>query len=124
NTIATPGVASTFTVSNATAEWTNPNGGLWDDPGNWETGVVPGATDDVLVNLSAGATVTYRSGDMRVGSLHVTGGSLVLSGGSLTVTGDLTVDGSLSLQGGTLARAKVGGTGSASVTAGATLDAV
>jgi hypothetical protein len=41
--------------------WTNPSGGDWDTSGNWNTGAVPAATDDVVINnsLNAGAAITH-----------------------------------------------------------------
>jgi hypothetical protein len=100
--------------------WTNPAGGDWDTPGNWSTGNVPGASDDVVIN-TGGITVTHTTGNTDVvhsltsqadlslsaGSLSLSGASsigstLTISGGTLTGAGDLTVTGLLTWTGGTM----------------------
>lgn len=45
----------------ATAKPNSPPGGLWSDAANWETGAVPTATDDVIIetNPSIGLTPSY-----------------------------------------------------------------
>ena len=53
----------------ATIVWVNPAGGFWDDPNNWDTGVVPGPTDDVLIDVPGDVTITYRSGATTINSL-------------------------------------------------------
>ena len=41
--------------------WVNPAGGDWDTPGNWSTGLLPAAGDDVVIDMAAIA-VTHASG--------------------------------------------------------------
>ncbi len=43
--------------------WINPAGGDWDTGSNWSTGSVPGASDDVTLDLSPGITVTHSQDD-------------------------------------------------------------
>ncbi|WP_372899359.1 hypothetical protein, partial [Stieleria sp.] len=75
--------------------------GNWNDPTNWDAGIVPGIFDDVELSVS-GATATI-SGDHVVRSIHGPGG-LNLIGGSLTVTAESTLTGPFNLgDGGTLA---------------------
>jgi hypothetical protein len=42
-------------------DWINPSGGDWDTPANWSTHALPGATDDVVINLPK-ITVTHATG--------------------------------------------------------------
>jgi hypothetical protein len=85
--------------------WTNPNGGYWDVPTNWSTGVVPTSSDVVSIDTSGAATITIQSGDdIQVQSL-TTGDddTLSITGGSLTVTAGIsTLSGPLTITGGTL----------------------
>jgi RHS repeat-associated protein len=85
--------------------WINPNGGNWDVGANWSTGTTPGAGDVAVIDTTAAATVTVRSGDGIQVQAVTTGGNdtLAITGGSLTVTaGNSTLSGSLSMTGGTL----------------------
>ena len=44
----------------AVVQWINPAGGTWNTPGNWSTGNLPGATDDVVINVpSTNVTITH-----------------------------------------------------------------
>ncbi len=56
------------------------NDGDWNTASNWNTGVVPSATDDVIIN--ANATI---NDNIEVKHLSVEGGSLTIESGSLTV---------------------------------------
>jgi hypothetical protein len=108
----------------STVDWKNPAGGDWDVPANWSTGQVPGASDDVVIDL-AGITVTHSStasdsihsltsqdaltisgGSLSVASNSVIGNNLGLLGATLTGAGTITVTGMLTWSGGTM-----GGTG-------------
>ena len=72
NALGTTDLVTDFTVVEATAVWTNPQGGFWDDPNNWEGGILPGATDDVLIrDLVEGASVVHRSGQTSIRNLIV-----------------------------------------------------
>ncbi len=61
----------TFRVRGPLA-WINPNGGAWDNPANWNEGVVPGPGDIARITLAGTYTVTVnRNAD--VGQLIVGG---------------------------------------------------
>ena len=75
---------------------------LWTTAQNWSGDVVPGADDDVTINVGDNPTVRLNAGDLTVKSLQ-TSEALVLSGHSLQVTGAFQVDSqSLTLGAGTL----------------------
>jgi phage baseplate assembly protein gpV len=84
---------SRFKLLEATVSWIG-GSGFWDEPSNWSTGVVPGATDIVLID-APGATVTYRQADTTIAGL-ILQTELVVSGG-LTITGAALIDGILTL---------------------------
>jgi len=88
-----------------TISWTNPGSGFWDVAANWNTGVVPNASDVVTIDTAGNATITIQPGDdIQVQSL-TTGvtDTLSITGGSLTVTGGVsTLGGPLSMTGGSL----------------------
>ena len=51
----------------ATLTWTNAAGGSWDTPGDWNTGTLPAAGDDVVINaITGGATLTIAAIDMSL----------------------------------------------------------
>ena len=87
----------------ATDNWISVSSGSWDVASNWSTGKVPGATDDVVINVpGASPTVTIGSNVESVASI-TTADPLVISGGGLTVTADSTIGGGLAMTGGSLA---------------------
>jgi hypothetical protein len=103
--------------------WINPAGGDWDTGVNWSTGVVPVATDDVVISQS-GITVTHAANmSESINSLTSQAnidwqnGSLTLDANSL-VSGQFSNEGSLVLQAGSLNLAG-GGTSSGSIAAAA-----
>ena len=52
--------------------WTNPSGGDWDDPNNWSTKVLPGANDDVVINVAgAGWTGSKQFADRAAWDSYV-----------------------------------------------------
>jgi hypothetical protein len=71
----------------AVVSFTNHAGGDWSVPGNWSTGSVPTASDDVVINLP-GITVTHSTGTDIIRTLTlsdplpVTGGILAINGAS------------------------------------------
>jgi len=98
--------------------------GDWGTPSNWSSGSLPGATDDVTIDLP-GITVTHSSGSDTVRSLTMND-PFNLSGGTLTVTGNvaggnvLEQNGNLfTLSGGTLSGATVSAATTITGTAGA-----
>jgi hypothetical protein len=82
--------------------WTGAAGDLnWDTPGNWSSGALPGAADDVLINQS-GITITHNSSTADAVNSLTSQAGLALSGGSLTAAADSSIAGNLTLSGGTL----------------------
>jgi hypothetical protein len=45
----------------ATISWISTTGGDWSDGANWQGGVVPGASDDAVMNLTNAETITISS---------------------------------------------------------------
>ncbi len=88
----------------STVNWINAAGGDWDTGSNWSTGSMPGASDNVTIDLSPGVTVTHSQNDAdSVNDLTVAGAdTLSFSSGSLSIESASTIDGTLNLTGGTL----------------------
>ncbi len=88
----------------SSVNWINPAGGDWDTGSNWNTGSVPGASDDVTLDLSPGITVTHSQDDAdSVNTLTLAGAdTLSISSGSLSIDSASTIDGPLNLSGGAL----------------------
>ncbi len=62
----------------------------WNTPGNWDTGVVPGAAADVVIGASIYQPTT--PGVVTIKTLQVNSGmTLTVGGGNMTVNGDITV---------------------------------
>ncbi len=71
----------------STIHWTNPAGGAWGLAANWDSHSVPGAGDDVVIDVPGNITITHDTGTDTVRSL-VSQQNLILTGtSSLTVTG-------------------------------------
>src|SRR6185312_11399998 len=82
--------------------WTNQAGGLWQTAADWSTGIVPGATDDVLISLAGGYTIGYALAGQTIASLTMSdpGATLALNSGRLTVSGTIGLNaGTLALNG-------------------------
>ena len=89
-------------VAAATVSWNVDGSGFWDVAGNWSTGSVPQAGDDVVIDRpSATITVTHRSGTSTIKSLTCSE-TFVLSNGTLTIADSSTVSGPFTLSGGSL----------------------
>jgi RHS repeat-associated protein len=70
----------------AVVSWNVDANGLWNVAGNWSTGAVPGAADDVYLDRPAGKfTITHDAGDFAVHSIHASNDALVVAGGKLTI---------------------------------------
>jgi arabinan endo-1,5-alpha-L-arabinosidase len=93
-----------WAIELAPATWTGASSTAWATTGNWGLGVVPAASDNVIIPsgmpryplITAGAAV---ANDLAIGS----GGALAMTGGQLTLTGNLTNDGTLAASGGLVA---------------------
>lgn len=106
----------------AIIQWTNPFGGDWNNPANWDLGRLPAAQDDVIIDVPGAVTITHSSGNTTVQSIQ-SQEALVLNGGVLDVNGPMHVGGGISFSSATLRDAIV----SASTTINAsiaTLDGV
>jgi hypothetical protein len=101
--------------------------GDWNTATNWNTGVVPGINDDILINVQGDVVITHSSGSHISRSLF-SQNAIVLSGGSLTISNTVQVNNGLTLSGGTLRSATVlpgtGGQGIVATGTGGTLDGV
>ena len=89
----------------AAVTWISSSSGDWDTASNWSTGVVPGAGDDVTINMP-GITVTHGIGTDSVHSI-VSDDAFTLSGGTLNVATTMQVNNTFDLSGGTLQGATV-----------------
>jgi hypothetical protein len=94
----------------AIVSWNVDADGLWSVAGNWSTGTVPGAADDVYLDRPAGKfTITHDAGDFAVKSIHAATDALVVAGGTFTINatselgdfsfGSLVLNGSLTTSG-------------------------
>ncbi|MHC4698113.1 MAG: hypothetical protein ACYTFA_15375, partial [Planctomycetota bacterium] len=127
-------------VSAAAVSWDGDSDGdgdgvSWSDPLNWSGDALPGASDDVTIDVGGGLTVTLASGTHSINtltcpeSLDSTGGSLSIagtssiatltqSGGILRGPGTITVTSQLNWSGGNMSHDG----GSVIVEVGATLN--
>ena len=86
-------------------EWVAPVSGDWDEPTNWSLGFVPGnSASDVLLGFSSAYTVTASSNTI-VGEISISNPSAILQidGAEFGLVGDLSNNGTLRLETGTLA---------------------
>jgi hypothetical protein len=88
-----------------TISWISTSGGDWSDPANWQGGVVPGATDAAVMNLSAIETITISTPQsVQAVSFEDPAATFVITGtgilaASVAVTLDvasISIDGDLS----------------------------
>ena len=99
--------------------WDNSAGnGLWIDPLNWNTDVIPVALDDVVVNLGGGTTVTLDEAGVThtIQSFSATESLVVTNNTTLQVTGVASFSGTADLT--------LSGGGNADFDGGATLQTV
>ncbi len=83
--------------------WTRQGDGFWDEPSNWSSGSVPGATDNVVVDVSPlFATVTVRTGDNFAGKLFANQPIHFVTGGVLQVANTFELDQDCLMDGGTI----------------------
>nr|HET7860632.1 choice-of-anchor D domain-containing protein [Caldimonas sp.] len=87
----------------ATVNWTG-GSSFWDIVTNWSSNpALPGAGDDVVIDVAGTQTITHRSGTDSVSSLALAGDDmLALTGGSLTVANSFSAAAATTLSGGTL----------------------
>ena len=77
-----------FSLAKADSIKSTAKGGIWNEPGTWEGGVVPAQTDEVTIATGAKVTVTQHT---KCGKLQING-ILDFSAGSLGVNGDLVIN--------------------------------
>jgi hypothetical protein len=129
NALGSADITTMFHVAQYTEVWTNPNGGSWSDPSNWDTGRVPQAGDDVYINEPGNPTITFDSsaGAVEIRNL-LSEDPFQITGGTLTVSSTVEVDNAFTIGGGTLAGATVnpgsGGQGITFTSSGGMLDGV
>ena len=94
---------ATSPTQSATVDWTG-GSSFWDLATNWSSNpLLPGAADDVVIDVAGAQTVTHRSGTNTIGSLSILGDDqLSVTGGSLTVANSFASAAGTSLSGGTL----------------------
>src|SRR5262245_42670793 len=93
----------------ATVNWNVDADGDWNNPANWSTGNVPGATDTAVIDRAVPVTITYAGGSSSVLNLNCNA-NLVVASGSFQVTGGTSeVSGTFSMGAG--ASLSVTGTG-------------
>src|SRR5262245_40160412 len=91
-------ILSALPLRAATVTWTGGAGdNLWSSPLNWSGGALPGAGDDVVINVPGNITVRYRDLPTSIRSLQcqeslvMENGYFVLTGGASTVGGEFSV---------------------------------
>ena len=96
-------LAATVPGRAAVVSWDGGGGdGAWQTAANWSGNTLPGAADDVVINVAGPVTVSLASGSVTIKSLQCANG-LELNGGDLTLTaGASSIQGSLLLNGGQL----------------------
>ncbi|OYD86629.1 hypothetical protein CDG77_33995 [Nostoc sp. 'Peltigera membranacea cyanobiont' 213] len=75
--------------------------GYWDDLTHWSTGRLPGATDEVVIDVPQEVMITFRQGSTSIAKLTIQE-DLVISGGSLTILGEGAINNDFILSNGTL----------------------
>src|SRR5215472_3717861 len=98
----------------ANRSWSNIQGGDWFQASNWDTTTVPGANDDVFINLSGSYTVTLNATTASINSLTINDADAILS---LTTTGALNITGNGGTDQLSLTNGDVQITGGAAITA-------
>lgn len=83
----------------STVHWIGGSGD-WSVGTHWDTGHVPGAMDDVVINVT-GVTVTHSTGTDSVHSL-TSQDAFVLSGGTLSLAMSSVINNTFTLSGGAL----------------------
>jgi len=101
NRLATSGIVSSFTVADADIAWSNPAGGAWRDPDNWDTERLPGPGDEVIIGMPSDLTISLPTGITRIRSLRSIN-ELTIAGATLLVADNLLAEGELTVNGATI----------------------
>jgi fibronectin-binding autotransporter adhesin len=99
----------------STVDWISSTSGSWDTASNWSNDAVPGAGDDVTIDVP-GVTVTIGSNVESVNSVTIDD-PLNIAGGGLSASATSTISGGLTMTAGTLT---VSGAGASLTVTGAT----
>src|SRR5262245_53881889 len=105
----------------ALIKWNNSAGGSWSTAANWAPAVVPGASDDVAIDLAGTYTIT-AAGPIAIRSLTIgaaSGSQMLFGSGTISVSA--ASGPTPGTQTGIVASATLTGTGAFSVPVGATL---
>jgi YD repeat-containing protein len=87
----------------STVKWINAAGGDWDVASNWNTGKLPGASDDVVIPFfTGGLTITHIGSNADSIKSLTSQEKIDLSNGSLSIAKASTINNAFSLSGGTL----------------------
>ncbi|HEV3312010.1 MAG TPA: CARDB domain-containing protein, partial [Chloroflexota bacterium] len=85
----------------ATVNWISTSSGNWSDPTNWDSGLVPGPTDDAVIDVQgAMPTITIDSATQAVVNSIACSDPLAVAGGSLSVSANSTISGGLAMTAG------------------------
>jgi len=103
----------------ATKTWTGNSSTIWSTSSNWDTGV-PGAADAAIIPSGRPNYPVISSALTGVTSVTInSGGSITMNaGGSLTLSGNFQVDGTFTMNGGSLTVKDFKGTGTTSISGG------
>uniref|UniRef100_UPI0027BA5A4A two-partner secretion domain-containing protein n=1 Tax=Methyloversatilis sp. TaxID=2569862 RepID=UPI0027BA5A4A len=95
--------ALSFATGTLASTWISQASGFWDIASNWAGGLLPTASTDVVIDQAGELTITVRStgGPITINSLFSNENISVISG-TLTLLDDSTINGTLSVSGGTL----------------------
>lgn len=100
--ISTYGQAEDYTVyfKSQTPTWTGAISSNWNTSGNWSTGVVPGASDDVVIANAGTAPIIGSGVQADCNNLTVNAGATltIASGGSLITAGTITRNGTINIE--------------------------
>ncbi len=84
--------ATATPIGPTTPTWTGATSTDWSTPGNWSTGLVPSASDSVVIPATANSPALTASA--FVGAVDVQGGTLSIGGQRLNVTNSFRTTGS------------------------------
>ncbi len=84
-------VAGIFSLT-AQCTWTGAVNTNWSEAGNWSCGHVPGAADDVVINVDL-STVVLDVADVTISSLSISNGTTLTGDHDILINGDLTCGG-------------------------------
>jgi hypothetical protein len=81
----------------STVHWIRPTSGTWATAANWDSNAVPGAGDDVVIDVPGNITITHDTGTDTIQSLVSRQNLIVSDTSALTITGSFTQSSSRNL---------------------------